>query len=187
MKITGVETKIVNAIHRNWIFVKVLTDQPGLYGWGEATLEWKTASPPAEYNFAEIPQVTSRYPMWDESHPELTVDVPHTHAGDKQVDVEVGGRHVGDAAVPDDRNRLAPGHISDAGGHVPTAAQLGILMPNPSAMPIVVAFFMVLMFAFMIFFHTGHPGLAIWGMIGSALAMTAALLNWLLTPLEDHH
>jgi galactonate dehydratase len=26
---------------RNWIFVKVETDQPGLYGWGEATLEWK--------------------------------------------------------------------------------------------------------------------------------------------------
>ena len=42
MKITAVETVVVNAIHRNWIFVKVLTDQPGLYGWGEATLEWKT-------------------------------------------------------------------------------------------------------------------------------------------------
>ena len=27
---------------RNWIFVKVITDQPGLYGWGEATLEWHT-------------------------------------------------------------------------------------------------------------------------------------------------
>jgi galactonate dehydratase len=27
---------------RNWIFVKVLTDQPGLFGWGEATLEWHT-------------------------------------------------------------------------------------------------------------------------------------------------
>ena len=27
---------------RNWIFVKVLTDQPGLVGWGEATLEWHT-------------------------------------------------------------------------------------------------------------------------------------------------
>jgi galactonate dehydratase len=25
---------------RNWVFVKVLTDQPGLWGWGEATLEW---------------------------------------------------------------------------------------------------------------------------------------------------
>jgi galactonate dehydratase len=42
MKITGIETVIVNAVHRNWIFVKVLTDQPGLWGWGEATLEWKT-------------------------------------------------------------------------------------------------------------------------------------------------
>ncbi len=29
---------------RNWIFVKVLTDQDGLYGWGEATLEWHTRS-----------------------------------------------------------------------------------------------------------------------------------------------
>lgn len=27
---------------RNWIFVKVITDQPGLFGWGEATLEWHT-------------------------------------------------------------------------------------------------------------------------------------------------
>ena len=42
MKITGIETVVVNAIQRNWIFVKVLTDQPGLWGWGEATLEWKT-------------------------------------------------------------------------------------------------------------------------------------------------
>jgi galactonate dehydratase len=27
---------------RNWIFVKVITDQAGLWGWGEATLEWHT-------------------------------------------------------------------------------------------------------------------------------------------------
>jgi galactonate dehydratase len=27
---------------RNWVFVKIETDQPGLFGWGEATLEWKT-------------------------------------------------------------------------------------------------------------------------------------------------
>lgn len=42
MKITAIDTLVVNAIHRNWIFVKVRTDQAGLYGWGEATLEWKT-------------------------------------------------------------------------------------------------------------------------------------------------
>ncbi len=42
MKISAIETIVVNAVYRNWIFVKVLTDQPGLHGWGEATLEWKT-------------------------------------------------------------------------------------------------------------------------------------------------
>ncbi len=42
MKITGIRTCVVNAEMRNWIFVKVETDQAGLYGWGEATLEWKT-------------------------------------------------------------------------------------------------------------------------------------------------
>ncbi|HET9222242.1 MAG TPA: galactonate dehydratase [Roseiflexaceae bacterium] len=42
MKITRVSSLIVNANMRNWIFVKVETDQAGLYGWGEATLEWKT-------------------------------------------------------------------------------------------------------------------------------------------------
>jgi len=42
MKITDIRTVVVNAQMRNWIFVKVETDVPGLYGWGEATLEWKT-------------------------------------------------------------------------------------------------------------------------------------------------
>ena len=42
MKITSIETKICHARMRNWIFVKVNTDQPGLWGWGEATLEWHT-------------------------------------------------------------------------------------------------------------------------------------------------
>lgn len=43
MKITRVSSTVVNANMRNWVFVKVETDQDGLYGWGEATLEWKTA------------------------------------------------------------------------------------------------------------------------------------------------
>lgn len=42
MKITKISTLVVNARMRNWVFVKVETDQPGLWGWGEATLEWKT-------------------------------------------------------------------------------------------------------------------------------------------------
>lgn len=42
MKISAIKTTVVNAEMRNWIFVKVETDEDGLYGWGEATLEWKT-------------------------------------------------------------------------------------------------------------------------------------------------
>ena len=41
MKIIDIKTTIVNAEMRNWIFVKVITDKD-LYGWGEATVEWKT-------------------------------------------------------------------------------------------------------------------------------------------------
>src|ERR1700721_3508856 len=42
MKITDVKTIVVNAEMRNWIFVKVITDQAGLFGGGEASREWKT-------------------------------------------------------------------------------------------------------------------------------------------------
>jgi len=42
LSITAVKTLVVNAEMRNWVFVRVETNQPGLYGWGEATLEWKT-------------------------------------------------------------------------------------------------------------------------------------------------
>lgn len=42
MKISAIKTLVVNAQMRNWVFVKVETDSPGLYGWGEGTLEWKT-------------------------------------------------------------------------------------------------------------------------------------------------
>ena len=41
MKITGIKTFVCNAYRTNWVFVKVLTDEPGLYGVGEATLEYK--------------------------------------------------------------------------------------------------------------------------------------------------
>src|SRR5688572_23864583 len=42
MKITAITAQVCHARMRNWIFVKVETDQPGLFGWGVATLEWHT-------------------------------------------------------------------------------------------------------------------------------------------------
>jgi cytochrome c oxidase subunit 1 len=38
--------------------------------WDAWTLEWSTASPPPPYNFAVIPTVESRRPLWDLKHPE---------------------------------------------------------------------------------------------------------------------
>src|SRR2546426_12430094 len=42
MKVRAVSTVVVNARMRNWVFVKVETDEPGLVGWGEASVEWNT-------------------------------------------------------------------------------------------------------------------------------------------------
>jgi galactonate dehydratase len=42
LRVTRVSTVVVNARLRNWVFVKIETDRPGLVGWGEASLEWKT-------------------------------------------------------------------------------------------------------------------------------------------------
>jgi heme/copper-type cytochrome/quinol oxidase subunit 1 len=33
--------------------------------WGAGTLEWTIPSPPPAYNFAVLPTVTSRYPLWE--------------------------------------------------------------------------------------------------------------------------
>jgi cytochrome c oxidase subunit 1 len=38
--------------------------------WDAWTLEWSTTSPPPDYNFAILPEVHSRRPLWDLKHPE---------------------------------------------------------------------------------------------------------------------
>jgi cytochrome c oxidase subunit 1 len=38
--------------------------------WNAWTLEWTTPSPPPTYNFAVVPTVHSRRPLWDLKHPE---------------------------------------------------------------------------------------------------------------------
>jgi len=55
-----------------WNLVSSMLRGPQAFAdpWDAWTLEWSTSSPPPEYNFATIPTVRSRRPLWDLKHPE---------------------------------------------------------------------------------------------------------------------
>jgi cytochrome c oxidase subunit I len=64
-QIAGILFWVVNFV---WAYFKgkPAGDDP----WDAWTLEWSTSSPPPDYNFAQIPVVRSRRPLWDLKHPE---------------------------------------------------------------------------------------------------------------------
>ena len=49
--------------------------------WGAPTLEWSLPSPVPDYNFAHIPTITSRYPLWDQHADELVKSEAETTVG----------------------------------------------------------------------------------------------------------
>jgi cytochrome c oxidase subunit 1 len=51
-----------------WSYFK--GEDAGSDPWDAWTLEWSTTSPPPVYNFATIPTVASRRPLWDLKHPD---------------------------------------------------------------------------------------------------------------------
>jgi cytochrome c oxidase subunit 1 len=100
--------------------------------WGAATLEWAIPSPPPAYNFAEVPLVRSRMPLW-ESDPLLSQGIPHGEAAEDHEEVTLAGAPVGDVEYPDD--------VSKTSAH-----DLGIHLPPPSYLPIILAFSVALFF-----------------------------------------
>jgi cytochrome c oxidase subunit 1 len=53
------------------VFWSLLRGEPaGNDPWDAWTLEWSTSSPPPEYDFAAVPVIRSRRPLWDLKHPE---------------------------------------------------------------------------------------------------------------------
>ncbi len=122
--------------------------------WGAPTIEWAIPSPPPDYNFAELPQIKSRYPMWN-----LKANEPLVHETT---------------------------HAEEQGRRIPTAKELGIVMPNPSIWPLICAAGILVMFSGLLFMDT-NTKLALAIMLIGTGWWVASLYKWLLTPLEDHH
>jgi cytochrome c oxidase subunit I len=59
---------LVFAINMIWAYF--YGKEAGNDPWDAWTLEWSVPSPPPPYNFAVIPEVRSRRPLWDLKHPE---------------------------------------------------------------------------------------------------------------------
>jgi cytochrome c oxidase subunit 1 len=146
--------------------------------WDAPTLEWSIPSPPPDYNFAQIPMVTSRYPMWDLTHPERTAEIPHAATGweeaKRRTDEHIlpGGGH-----MPD----MAPVHIET---ERKSASELGIPMPTPTIRPLFVALGMVVMVSSLLFMYAGNKGAFVALLVIGAATMVGSLYDWLTTPLE---
>ena len=64
-QIAAVLVFVVNLL---WSFFQ--GEEAGDDPWDAWTLEWSTTSPPPAYNFAVLPEVRSRRPLWDLKHPD---------------------------------------------------------------------------------------------------------------------
>jgi cytochrome c oxidase subunit I+III len=117
--------------------------------WDAPTLEWSVSSPPPPYNFAVIPTVASRHPLWEDR---IGESGPRTHA------------HTG----------LLLDHGRENVGTDPLDARPDIIlkMPGDSYAPLVLALALTLVFSGMV----AHVWwLAILGVVCTA----ASIIVWL--------
>ena len=118
--------------------------------WQADSLEWATTSPPQEYNFADLPVVRSRHPLWDEVH------------------------HEGRLADPDAEHMLDPDdpeHETQQTAGLEARWVRSMVMPAPSYWPFLLALSVAAVFCGMLL-----RSLPL-GLVGVALA-AANLIGW---------
>jgi cytochrome c oxidase subunit 1 len=102
--------------------------------WDARTLEWTIPSPPPEYNFKEIPLVTSRDELW---HRKYTED---ENGRSVRRDVTLGQPKMPDSEVEPSgaEGNATPDHVEGEEGHGEEHEE-HIHMPSPSYWPLIVA------------------------------------------------
>jgi cytochrome c oxidase subunit 1 len=150
--------------------------QAGPNPWDGASLEWATPSPPPAYNWAVIPTIEHRDPLWAEKY--------GIEEHDTEVDVTFAGAHVGSANVPNED----PGEQMLASLAALDDGTADVHMPNPSYYPIIAAFGFVLVSIGLIFDDPRipigalqMPSITLLGLI----IMIGAIYGWALEPPSD--
>ena len=115
--------------------------------WDGSTLEWAIPSPPPVYNFAQLPLVGHRDPLWWDAYDrhEGHLDRHEGQVDQDELDVKIAGVQIGTAHVPDEApDQQAETRLGHHTGDTQDLSQINvhpghIHMPNPSIYPLVVA------------------------------------------------
>jgi cytochrome c oxidase subunit 1/cytochrome c oxidase subunit I+III len=115
--------------------------------WSAPTLEWATSSPPPAYNFAVIPEVASRHPLWED---DLNESPARSHLT-RGLRLEHGRETIGTTALDGEPNLI-------------------LKMPGDSLAPVALAAAMSLVFIGLLLGAWWLAGLGLLAVAGSLMA-----------------
>ena len=143
----------------NWLWSRFKGAPAGNDPWEADSLEWSTTSPPPHYNFASIPLVASRHPLWDQK------PLPYAESGS-----EPETRGLGPEGAVDRETPVTSG--------IDTRPEGNLEIPHETYLPFVLALGLTGLFIGLLI------DAAIVGVIGVGLAVVA-MLWWTWKTEED--